>query len=1623
MISNIKNNSVNSFGFSENRVIFEGLGSQPEGVQTRIKDIVTDQPSPIEREKAMKDAEKKANDNKAEIQKKATECKKNFGSKIIINLFAPEEYKKAIDKFTPDFDKPENTIGEIDSILNSSVTINKVKYTLKDAPGMSDIIVALKEIQKLCTERIKLLSAYSEAKNRYSEIHEGALIAKSHRVEEMAEIMTAFDKNQNYTKLESDYSAVFGRLILKDTEFKRFYERADKQGEVDPQRERENKQLFFSILAKETNNFSTSSLFPKMTDDVEENKKNYPYIYIEWIKAKDAHPEKIETAKSDAQKKAKEAGLNSTDELEGKLADIVTDINAIPAGSPKLPNKNLVRNPLDGLPKAKDKKYYEQLENNLSELNTDLHESINLYKNDPKTKNIAERLREIQNKELPKIIDIAKAQRQYEFLLEEQSNFDKTFTRAELDREENRQIAMELAMKQYAKAMDVVDNPFHDISDKKNKDDINWQEHYHPAVRRMMIAMIYREGVAKDANPANNNNEVKDQYRWMLKNVAQSKYFNNETRDKYLDPEQREFLIIARLANVADYKIHLMESKIIPQIQQLSESIKKDIAERDKVTGDAKDKIQARITANITTLDTLTSYKPVDEKTYSTILGIEQQRMKNWRAFVAETETLMKNPDRVAIRAYIEKLKKNETLNNDLEESKKYIDELSNYLKDTDLTYNTLDLKERGTGQYLERMGIHAEGVYQAYLNYFKTHPDIKIDQWGFLLRTKEGTDKLTAMFKVILPDSNIFKGRENFLAVFSTLNDKGVGQSPEMRDGQAVAMNIFHLLKMEMTHREQVGAATLAGNNVALQKLQGMTFGDKITDTFRGVKDMLLGPGQSPANRIAGAVLLILAFKAAKSAYKGDTPMGKLLRLAFVGGSIELALKHMYGEGLTDKLRLSGLADALGGTYESVLLDRGKKKEINITETEHATALMELRNAPFDKVMEWYKSTKPDGSPMPGKMVKIPSPIDIYNIVPGRMDEEKERKAGVILKKTIENFFGYVANKDEKSDSAYGQGILEEIWVKSIKDPKYKLEDSRFTRRNLPSELIKSLRENPSSITWQMVMQAEIRPEDVTKVTKKGVLESAKDIMVSSAAGIERWSRRDLEHPASVKIANALKEIDTYYGPKVKEFVLDMGDNLATGLNVTERKIELWYGENKVEIRRFAGDVCEILYEGVTLPLSILYGTTEWAVTGAAQKIRQLKEIISSNQFQSISHDLNREDIMKDNAYTNFENSINNPKSKFDVLNPNINPGVKFFGLYQTPFYKAISNKNKVKNGWFYESKEQTMQEDGSPHIGFYVSETSEDDAKSEVRPNDSVENKYKAMGARAREQAIAFFESQDIPLDMIKKYMYPIHAIYKNKGNDAEAPYKVYTFWRMPMKNSTEYLMKERKAWADYYNPNKIKDRPPFMVKENLGILDNLKLAFGTDSPALKRGGEYAVLAASQWLRLMMGTVEVGGKIVGGVGRMFLSDKSKMNWAAEITQIDEKTLQKIDEWLGSAENSSLALSEFYKNDNNAKMYKRAIEYVRANPGAQLNLESAPNDGGDKKWEWQKVNVATGKVTPAGQDEYRDSKGGTGRLNADDYTDPNRINGTPVQLKEKLASAPRISAKKRRRGRRQGKK
>ncbi len=1416
----------------------------------------------------------------------------------------------------------------------------------------------LASLVKAIEEHEALLKKLEKAKTDVIYRRHQRLTYKGEKVGEIMRKRKEFKESREFNNAVAAFERAVESPLLSDRFFESFWK--GPEGIESEQKLRESKQLFLSILAYETNDFAPNSfvLGENFKNDPAENKRNFPFLHHEWLTywgGKD--PEQDIRHFHEKLTEQETLARAKSDAIPARIDEIIQT-----SGATGIENRAAKVRMTPPLSRA-----FGEIGGAIGDIQLDFEIKIKNLKKEKETHlNIA--IYQEKIKDLEKCKKLADAAQDYHKRVEDKEKAGQAFTRESLSKPNNRQILMELAMRKFKKAMETVDHLYGEHGGYFGKD-------LHPAIRRMLVATIYREGVSRyrinKEGKEEYEGDITDEYKWMFETLAQSEYFNRTVEGRFLQAPQRTFLLFARYANLAMVKARLLEDNI-GRMEEISELIKEKSEDKEI------DPMIAELSQYVYGPDG----NPLSRDNIGKVIKRDKKTLQQWQGLYKEAHKLarVKNPTRKQFADYIETFKKTKSLYDEIYgvNNREFIKSFEEDLAHIDVTYSTLDYDPESRWDYLERLGMRMEYVQGRYEDYISPEnkegdPGMKIEAWDHMLASEEGVQKLVKMFNYILPETKpgVAQGKEDFLKVLETIKGAELDPDPKIRNAQITARNIVKMIEIEIRHREKIDAARAEGKAELAAKLDGMTFGDKITDYAKGVIDMVIGPGQSIANRAAGVALLIGAWKLAKKAYKGEGKSGKFLRVLFMAGAAELTIKHVTGEGLLDRFKLTGIAESMEGTYESVLLEQGAAdmEKNEISDDEHARALQELNDVPFAELMEWYEATTPDGRPRPGhEDVKLPRRIQAYNIVRGIKFKEydPEMRAAKVVKRTIENFFGYVGDKVEK-DAYWGKEALNERWVKAITDKDYDLEKAQFTE--IQQIIIKKFRNNPDDLTWEVVLKAEMDSYEAERVQKESLLERSKEWGKETSNKLIAKFRYDIYSPVTEAGKDFYDNLGTHYVPWVKRVLSELVDSTTTNVKIMGRRAEIWYEAKKPVILEFVDDVWQLTVEGVTLPLEVLYGVSKFAIPWTTTKLRQVKELLRSDQLVTIHRDLELRDVVGRELLD--QNSQLDRQKLEDDDELRGSETFSFLGYYTRPFASAFGaangNPEAIANGNAYFTETQNER---SPdyRIGYLL--TSVDKEKAGVKDTHSVGEAHNLMEKAMREQAMEQFVSKHPNLTKadLKKYMDTIHVVVKTGGPGEKAPSKIYAFYRMPMPDSHEYYLKEKGRFPDYYNAAEIKDRLPFIIDPKKGLYENVKEAFGLNSYGTKKFGGYALLAFSQWVRASSYVIgKAGGFAHDVLDVLPFIDSGSIAWIRRYTSLSEEQKQWLDEYFESARSPGTAMSQFYKNRTNAETYDKSLKLFEKNKlegdlylGHIRGRQNTDNynvrpDGWDN--EWQKAN------------------------------------------------------------------
>lgn len=1526
---------------------------------------------------------------------------------------------------------------------------------------------AFQKYEAIVLEARKKIEYFSDPEKAYWELarkHGEWLDKRDEDIREQTEAHAGAKKGPFFGKMEMAYDGVLLTEVSLPAH-SRMKEFDEILGEgVSAERKKEMRELFFSILAENTDQFRERFfLGPDFQDDAAANRENFPFIYHEWMKDR--------TGDENFRKEA-DSAFDVLEEAKGRVEDSNDPYSAVKAmitpeetfsdhftKDPLPPKQNEV--PAETLTSAMAARM-ETYHNNVGSV---FQRYVSGYAEITGIE--SDKLAEEQKKRPVDAAKVAQYEQNIATYRQKQEKLEKyialedkyarwyeaegkvvkyseKFTRKDLTKDwlenKNEQKLMRMAMMQFQRAVQIVDQSIKEMG--------TLQSQLHPQVRRMLIALVYRQGVA-GYRYENGKTVYKDdlsaEYRPLIAYLAKSPHFNNNLKGKFhLQDNTRAYLFLADHAGWLENNLPGQEEKV----KDKGEALKKVadtgtiLAENDRTFEAGYDtrlknleiglENTAMLEANSQTLeenlvmifgadarlktklgldpaatrslsgviagwqvnDVITKAKtlwiaaadrehlvdagaPDPEKkeagrkwaiknpesdagfaldVYGYIIkyGLEKaqgsadsaqrvqaawyeylterMRLIAWKGDKEKIQKYLQDPESEEAAAFLATLRDEQTV-----EGKSNAATLNaniTYAEHVETGYNMFEMDEKSNMTYLEHLGLNMEGIYLAYLEYIKDHPEMTADRWSDYFGNNDPAEfgKLQAILEAILPENNA-NGKRDFLVIFESLQ---TDPTHKHIDGatQGLAMSVYSQIREGLMHRAEIHAAEDQQKEELAAQLNGMNIGDRAEKYIRGVLDMVIGPGQSMANRAAGIVIIMAAWKMIHAAWKDTGTKGKAARLFLMAGAVELAMKQMTGRGLIDRSRmLDHITDTVGGTYKGVLVDKNHDFMANakleghdqgITDEEHVGALSELDTVPFHTVMKWYESTRLDGAAMEGteadqlwKSMNISADKVRANRKLGWDAQNAQKRAKFILKKTVEGFFLYVAAKDRHSDAYHGKEAVKERWVTAVENPNFSLDEAKASEMMLPPEILAKFRENPDGLTWQMVMSAEIDPSDVKETAGKTALNQTVDFIRDAAGGLARWTRETIwgvALPAVEEFAHQFKD----KGEKLLELIGELGSDGAEQLRAGRDWVSLKWRTHHITIKRAWDDTMEFLINGVKVPAGILWKAHREIIPTINKYVRQAEEIVAETHEKHITHELAGADIMTDARFNAPFNGIMEwDKSK--------NPGYEYFGVYQRSFRSAF--EQQFTNGTDEPYRTDAAYEGvlTSPNIGFYISSVRADEVPNhDVMSREQLADEMTILSwERAKERFLG--ADPNLRPEDIDKYMSFIHRNVKDTD-----PKTYYTFWRMPLSNSEEYDLKVRGKWLDYWEGNDHKFRLPYTYDTTASMTENIKRALGLYSPGLREASVFMAKYLVQVIRMLRGIQETGGVITGEIlAHLPGVDPATAKWFELLAKPDEKSDQLLDEISGSAGNSSLALSNFYKNSNNSAIYEASRNHA----------------------------------------------------------------------------------------------
>jgi len=1413
-----------------------------------------------------------------------------FNSPLLNGDFAPIPLRGMLIRNDDDIElnTPAKMLHQVTKMLEG------VKNALKK-PELTDLTIFDKLSRKERKEQVIHLTRIKDEIINYSslyfKIEEASSPVKKEEIKkkEIETISSKYDEYQKGQKTletwgnKSLYKLVdnhFDRASTKK-EFKSLWETPNG---IEANKHTEARQLFISILAEQTDNFKNPIFFGKnFGENYKNNIKHYPFIYNEWFKQKSGinlSIEKIAERKGTAGRL--KTGLKNVESIQNLVEE------AQPSSGIDI-NKyiSIASAPADEASRKKINVLEEYIAN-LDKKNSNL--KVLDIKNSASFKALV--------KKFKMHLAYEEANLAYLILKKQKDAIDTKFTASYFEKPVNQEMAIELAMLKFKKAMDSVDNPLGEGTNFKDK--------YHPTVRRTIIASLFKSHIGRFKTDKDGNDvyveDLGKRKSNLLGALSKSHYFNNVEKRQYFSNERVKALLMIEFGfEVSDF---LEESKDAGQIMEW-------IIEDDS--------------------SKLTSYKP--HKYVNSFTADAENMIKRKAKYDQDRDILQKfldlsikllnDPDANSTKKLMNKVLSDgylKGLSNATKNLEAFahingpdISEYTNTMQSIDIQYSTQELSHKNTMKIFEHLGMRLEGSYGNYKSLLEgdfkdAEPPLTIDNWNEYYTDPNKFDTLANFIERVLPKTTT-GGENSFMVSFRASKDKlnstVIGENPEESRDPGIAIALMELLKEHIKLNEEVrGVDDSKQKEIELHQ-KGNDIGDIASRQLENAWEMLVGSGQSTSNRIAGGILLYGLYKAARKAMKGDDPAAKALRGLFIAGAAEIFMKETTGKGILDRFGLDPHESAMEGTYEGVMVEYGKKS-LDGYEIEHKNTLQHIKGIPFHKLMEWHDKTTSSGklrNPDGNKGYKLPNGIKASDILKGNDPSvDKEQKASLILRKTMDNFFTYVGNKDNERSYEHGLNVTKERWVTMIKDPTHVPEYTNFWSQ----ELSEMHHKNPNELTWGVVMRYEIDPYEVESTKNKTIVGQVKEFTTESLADFESWSSQ-----YEGKFKGGAREFFEGLGDYAHEASESIGkliDEGATDLYFFKESMKLKYKTHKYTIKRTLDEHWQIVVEGATLPFKLIYAVDKKVMPAALTKIQQIESVLSNQREIEIKQDLSLNDIVSNT------NTIGIP-------NVDLNPEYSYFGEYQIPFKDAFNSNDK-----YHEDPE---------HIGYYISEINLDGVNSSNELyNNNPNNVRNKMLIESRDKAIKFFKNKggNLSNEQIEKYLYKIHVV-----NKTTYPQKMYIFWRLPMHNSAERNLKDSGRWADHNDPNRIKKRAPWKFDPKKDRVDNFLEAMRLDTEEFTGVIGDAASYAIQLPYFAFGTIDKVGEVVAATAKIFTKDKKKK---AEIDRVIKSISKRpsaqkrwLDEVFTSAQNPtdfSGASSEFYKDPVNAKLYKFSLEFSR---------------------------------------------------------------------------------------------
>ena len=765
---------------------------------------------------------------------------------------------------------------------------------------------------------------------------------------------------------------------------------------------------------------------------------------------------------------------------------------------------------------------------------------------------------------------------------------------------------------------------------------------------------------------------------------------------------------------------------------------------------------------------------------------------------------------------------------------------------DVSLTYNSMELQSRSIERKMEMlMDIEMRGLYENYEREVKKDPErFRIENWMRLFNgTKEDRKALIGFLKSVIPNDEA-GGKKDLLFILNNMENEDtmtlLGMGPrEKNDPRFVALSVMNLISVHIGEVKKRIDKSDPKKEEYENRMDGKTISDYLMKQVNATWQMLAGSGSKPADRIAGGLLLYMAYKSLRTAF-GDKPgpYGNLLKLGLVATVADLIVKRQTGKSILEYVNVHSIANSFEGTPEAALVQFNKNigeseevKGISINEEQQHEALRQMKNVPFGKLTEWYKTVSLTGGglrPKKGEpdLFKKLTPAIQTDVIYGHKKHpnlEPDLVGRAAVFKMMKGLFTYMGNQDgHASDNAaeYGLRAAEARWIRPLQ-PKGTPEVPGDTKWRPTPEFMAPYKGNPDKLDWETVMHIEVRQEDAMKTVGANWIDRSYNAGGDLAQAAADLFRVDIVAPTRAKMQEYLVSARNQWGPEAKQWILELGETGATQVSFAKDRVILEYGAHKDEAGRIIGQHIELVKTATVSVFKLAIGGEQILLNLADKTINQMGGILQTKFGNEIQIPLMTDDPNPTMVFTPIPPNPRGLTPKERAGDPNaLNPYYKdYFGeIFAPRFGEALRNGARpqptpsagpTNRNYYVENNE--LASDGRTNLGpiaytMVRFDTNDLAPEEKTSPYDITLNLHKKVEEQARKEIMVNIEAQ-IDADLRAQIEAQIDAdlraqVVSNQISSSEVPGRKA---KMMAEQISSSKVQERKAktMADYKEP----------------------------------------------------------------------------------------------------------------------------------------------------------------------------------------------------------------------------